>query len=284
MSYSEAPESGKADSGRTPAQADTGNTPAIPTGPRSTSDTAANSSNNTTPSHEQWTTIPFRRAPATRGRGGSAARAYYNPANRGVNTRGRGAWNNSDPGRAPARHTTSGYTAATSSNSWANGPPRGSPAAFTTTRSTAQSYRGRPGPQHGFAQPTTPSSTARPSNQASTARPPNDGWARLNRFVTGQARAPAPTQTLTIGEPPDAPRTPVATEATLEVFHSASTTEAATEPVIERAAAGEPTNEQSKTATDGQPEPNIELPETAHSLMSPLIVSVFSTFQKNTFG
>lgn len=280
MSHSEASESGKADSGSTTAQADTGSTPATSTGPGSTTDRAANSS-------QQWTTIPFRRAPATRGRGGSAARANYNPVNRGVNTRGRGAWNNGPLGRAPAGPITPGYTAAMPSNSWADGPPRGAPA-FKTRRSTAQAYLERPGPQYAPTQTTAPGSTTRawnehssakvpptaPAYQGSTARPPTDGWTSLNRFVTGRTPAPAPTQTVTVEESSGAPHTHVAAEATMENFHNTSTTGAATEPVIKRAAVGEPTNEQAKAATDGQSEPNIDIPGNSHSLTNPLMVSV----------
>ena len=290
MSHSEASESGKADSGSTTAQADAGNTPATPTTPTgsgSTIDTAANSSKNNTISPQQWTTIPFRRAPATRGRGGSAARANYNPVNRSINSRGRGTWNNGTLGRAPAGPITPGYIAAMSSNSWANGSPRGAPT-FTTPRSTAQAYRERPGPQYAPTQTTAPGSTARawnehssakvpptaPAYQDSTARPPTDGWKSLNRFVTGQTPTPAPTQTVAAEEPSGAPRTHVAAEATMEVFHNTSTTGAATEPVIERAAAGEPANEQAKAATDGQSEPSIDIPGNSHSLTNPLMVSV----------
>lgn len=271
MSHSEASESGKADSGRTPGQADTGNTPATPTGSGSTTDTATNSSNNTTISPQQWTTIPFRRAPTTRGRGGSAARANYNPVNRAVNTRGRGTWNNGPSGRAPAGPINPGYTAAMSSNYWSNGPRRGAPSAFTTPRSTAHAYRGRPVPQYGPTETTAPGSTAR-AYQGSTPRPPTDCWTSLNRFVTG--RTPAPTQTIAVEEPSCAPHTSVAAEATMGVFHNTSTHRAATEPVIEWAAVGEPTNKRAKAATDAQSEPNIDIPGNSHSLKNPLMVSV----------
>lgn len=280
MSHSEASESGKADSGSTTAQADTGNTPATSTGPSSNTDTVTNSSNNTTISSQQWTTIPFRRASATRGRGGSAARASYNPINRGVNTRGSGAWNNGHLERAPAGPINPGYTVAVPSNSWADGPLRGAPA-FKTRRSTAQAYRERPGPQYAPTQTTAPESTARawnehssakvpptaPAYQGSTARPPTDGWTSLNRFVTGRTPTLAPTQTVAVEEPSGAPHTHVAAEATMENSHNTSTTGADTEPVIKRAAVREP-------ATDGQSEPNIEIPGNSHSLTNTLMVSV----------
>lgn len=271
MSHSEASESGKADSGRTTGQAD---------GSGSTTDTATNSSNNTTVSPQQWTTIPFRRAPATRGRGGSAARANYNPVNRAVNTRGRGTWNNGPSGRAPAGPINPGYTAAMSSKNWSNGPRRGAPSAFTTPRSTAHAYRERPGPQYAPTETTAPGSTAR-AYQGSTPRPPTGGWTSLNRFVTGRTPTPAPTQTIAVEEPSCAPRTSVAAEATMEVFHNTSTNRAATEPVIQWAAVGEPTNERAKAATDAQPEPNIEILGNSHSLKNPLVVSVYSNFQEH---
>lgn len=280
MSHSEATESGKADSGRTTGQADTGNTPATPTGSGSTTDTATNSSNNTTISPQQWTTIPFRRPPVRRGRGGSAARAYYNPVNRAVNTRGRGTWNNGPSGRAPAGPINPGYTAAMSSNHWSNGPRRGAPPALTTTRSTAQAYRGRPGPQYAPTETIAPGSTAR-AYQGSTAGTPTDGWTSLNRFVTGRTPTPAPTQTIAVEEPSCAPRASVAAEATMGVFRNTSTNRAATEPVIVWAAVGEPTNKRAKAATDAQSEPNIDIPGNSHSLKNPLMVSVYSNFQEH---
>lgn len=293
MFHSEASESSKADSGSTTAQVDTGNmpttptTPTTPTGPGSATDTAANSSKNTTISPQQWTTIPFRTAPAIQGRGGSAARSNYNPVNRGINTRGRETWNNGTLGRAPARSITPGYTAAMSSSSWANGPPRDAPA-FKTPRSTSQAYRERPGPQYAPTQTTAPDSTGRawnkyssakvpptaPAYQEFIARPPTDGWKSLNRFVTGQTPTPAPTQTTATEEPSGTPRTQVVAEATMELCHNISTAGAATEPVIEQAAVGESTNKQAKAITDGQSEPSIEIPGNSHSLMNPLKVSV----------
>lgn len=309
MSHSEATGSGKAGSSPTPAQDDTGTIPATPAGGSSTG-TAPNDSNSTTTSVQTWTTVPSRRAPAIRGRGG--LRAYNNPANVAVSTRGRGAWNNGTSGRTPARPTTPGTTAAISSNPWAKGPPRRAYVASTDSHSIAQVGQERPGPQHAPtdptglgstaevyqekpgrqyapSRPTAPGPTAVPptdSYQGSTTRPPSQNWRNLNEFVTGKARAPAPAQTVATGEPSGEPRTPVAAEAPLTVVHNTSTTGAANDTAIERAAVGEPTNEKTQAATDGRPEThgvrmnkNIDLPENPHSLTNPLIVSLFSIFQ-----
>lgn len=297
MSRSEVPEPGKADSGRTPTQADAGNTSATPVGPGPTTDIAANSSSNANTSQQQWTTIPTRRAPATRGgrgsggRGsggrGSAARGYYNPANRGSNPSHRGTWNNGVRGRAPAWPTTPGTTAP-ASGCWVNRPPRGAPAAFTTPHSTAQAYRERRDPPYTPTQPTAPDFTARawnsfssvvvpptaPAYQSSTAIPPSNGGKNLDEFVTVGVRALTLTQTVATGEPSDGPRTPVAAEATPEVFHNSSTTGAATEPVVERATVGEPTNERAKSTTGWQPETDIGFPGNVQRSMNPLMVSL----------
>lgn len=139
-------------------------------------------------------------------------------------------------------------------------------------------------------EPTAPSRTAIPPKaqyQGSTTRPHSKNWRNLNEFVTDRAGAPAPAQAVTTGVPSGKPRTPVAAKAPLTVVDNTSTTGAAKDTVIEKAAVGDPTNEQTKAATDGRPEThgvrmnkNIEFPENSHSLTNPLTVSLFSTFQK----
>ncbi len=287
MSHSETSGSGKAGSSHVPPQANTGTTPATPTGVGSSTDTAPNSSDNHNPSEQAWTTVPSWRTPARRGRGGSAGGAYNNPA-RNIGT----------SGRAPARPTTPGTTAAMSSKSWAKGSPGRAQAASTNSRSTnptslgstAEVYQEKPVRQYVPTEPTASSPTAIPPKapyQGSTTRPPTRNWRNLNEFVTGKAGASAPAQAVTTGQPSGELRTPVAAEAPLTVVDNTPTTGAAKDTVIEKAAVGDPTNEQTKAATDGRPEThgvrmnkNIEFAENPHSLTNPLIVSLLSTFQK----
>lgn len=243
MSHSEASGSGKAVSSHVPSQTDTGTTSATPTGAGSSTNTAPDSSTNTSPPEQAWTTVASGRTPARRGRGGSARGANNNLTHRAASTRGRGAWNDGTSGRAPARPNTPGTTAAMSSNSWAKGPP-------------------------GTIPPKAP-------NQGSTARPPTTNWRNLNEFVSGKAGTPAPTPAVTTGEPSGEPRTPVAPEAPLTPVHNTSTTGAANDAATEKATVGQPTNEKTKAATDTRPETH-----GPHSLTNPLIVSLFSTFQK----
>lgn len=242
MSQSGESGSGKAGSSHPPAQSvNTGTTPATPTGAGSSTETAPDSSNNTNPSQQAWTTVPAWRTTARRGtgRGGSAGGAYNNPSNTSV----RGARNDGTSGRAlPTRPTTTtpGTTVATSSSSWAKGPPGRAQAASTNLPSTkgldptAEVYQSVP------KKPTAPSPAAAPPKspyQGSTTKPPSKNYSNISEFIAGRASAPAPAPVpgVTTGELSGEARTPVAAEAPVTVAHNTPTAGAAkNDTVIEK--------------------------------------------------